>query len=303
MVVSYEELGGSPTLSANRTGSTAKRMVRIAWNDIDNLMLELMPVYGSSFNPLTQLPGWFATFPNRPGLVVESVEFEPFVPERPLGLGEVPPQYPGGAKATINYKTPEFDSTFFNYSVNIGGEMLTLPSYSLQWANAWSPIAKQHQAALPVKAGQAFGSVSVIGDVQGGFVVPTIEHTLEWHYVAFPPFSSIRAMVGTVNTQEFLGAPRATLLFLGAEISREWTLGGRKYFQMKYRFAEKNVSAPFFAGIIDAGVGNVVVDTDDVPGWNYFYRPETGLFERLLRSNGGNVYEDNVFDFLFVQGL
>lgn len=273
MAVIFEELEGSPTFAIDRRSEKATRMTRVAWEDIDAAAAELMPLIGFPFAP----------FPGRPLLMVSSFRIEPFIPV-PLGLGEVPPYYPGGAKFTIEYETFPFDLTtpdkdsgpsggeddaVIEYTVNFAGEFLTLGENQLVWflPDTWPAAGGSDE----VKAGQTAGKV-----------VPNLEHALQIHYVVFPPWQAIRDCLGCVNLQRVAGAQPQTLLFLGAEIKRSLNTSSLKLWQLAYKFAEKNMGPD--------GIDYGLIVQKRWIGWNHFWRDATSRYEPLMQRNGQQVY-------------
>lgn len=278
MPVFYEELDGSPAITMDRRGGSARRMVKIAWDDIDPFFSELFPSPFSGYGD--------ASFPGYPWLVVDTVQVEPFSPD-PRGLNEDLNYFPSGAKVTVNYKPPERDAglqganhtgpggaggstggqqgqdqSFVTHKVSVGGEFITWPAQNLCW--------RQSVDGLPGWRGLAKHKAS--GDTTAGIIVPAIEHTITWAQVYWPPWGAIRQCLGKINAYDFAGAPIGTLLFLGVEASHELTNAGLKAWSLEYKFTEKN---------------NNPLDPLKSMGWNYFLRPDganAGTFQVLLRT-------------------
>jgi hypothetical protein len=167
------------------------------------------------------------------------------------------------------------------------------------WQTQITPNGSQNPLVLSTKTGTIYlplvpGSsgvklpatqqqlVSVRQNVQAGRFVPILEHTINWHYVLFPPWTAIRNSVGSVNNASFANCPTGTLLFVGAEASIDFTAVSTKFWTLQYKFSFKNNGQ----GIGDAqlpGGGPNPFNTDAVTatGWNYFLRPETGAWEEL----------------------
>jgi hypothetical protein len=209
MAVFYEELEGSPEIDLERRSTTARRVVRIAWDDFPAFLEELFP------DPYLGYLGT-ASFPGLPWLKVTKVRMEPFQPAYPSGLNESINVYPSGARVTVSYATP----------------------------------------------GEDMGH-------QGG---PKGDHSVSWHFVPWPPWTAIRQCVGKVNAFKFAGAPRGTLLFLGAEASQDITTHGVKAWTLEYKFSEKNANAQ---------------NPLRPQGWNYFLRPNgenAGTFQPIART-------------------
>jgi hypothetical protein len=292
MAVFYEELEGSPEIDLERRSTTARRVVRIAWDDFPAFLEELFP------DPYLGYLGT-ASFPGLPWLKVTKVRMEPFQPAYPSGLNESINVYPSGARVTVSYATPgedmghqggpkgdhsgpggshgssgnqnSQDQTFVTSKTSVGGEFITWPSRSLRWltpdnllhgygdvnVNPNSPEERQYK---------------VYGDTQVGITVPSCEHSVSWHFVPWPPWTAIRQCVGKVNAFKFAGAPRGTLLFLGAEASQDITTHGVKAWTLEYKFSEKNANAQ---------------NPLRPQGWNYFLRPNgenAGTFQPIART-------------------
>lgn len=289
---SYDEIG-TPTYKVTRNGATGTQTFKIPWDQIDAVVAELFPPFAAP-----------RSFPGRVFMYATDVDIEPWMPDSPTGLGEIPAEYEF-ARITINYSTLSFDqdpatqnnndgsdspggddqkgpgkdedsdATFLSFRTSIGGEYITYPSGALEWTS---------------------DQEDVTDEVQAGVVVPIIEHSVTWHNCALPPWAKIRATVGRVNNAQYFGAGVGTLLFLGVEASRELTSDGEKQWELEYRFSEKNVG------------------TEASPkGWNYFLRPDADPvdFESvalkgtsgILSPKGVPPYEEVSFPGLFALGF
>lgn len=261
MAVEYEELEGSPKLKITKEGQSAQRVLRVAWDDIDDFVSETFGIiYGAGETTVRQPP---VPFPGKPWLFPESIDIEPMDGENPRGTGpDGSCSYPhAGARVTVGYKTLDFeddDEPYLSIRTSVGAEFLTLPKAGLKWDVTVD------------------GLTSVSDEVAAGLLVPTIEHQLTLHRVAVVPWDSIRAAIGRVNSSVYSGVPAECLLFCGCELSREVGLEGAKHWQIDYRFSER-----------------VVIDTNgDIAGWNHFYR-EAGAssgFYRLETAAGDPIY-------------
>jgi hypothetical protein len=108
-------------------------------------------------------------------------------------------------------------------------------------------------------------------NLQVAVSIPTLEHTIDWNYVARPPFLALRQLVGKVNAYWYAGAPPECMLFIGAECSQDVTSTGSKPWKMSYKFTEKNQNA---------------LDPNNPQGWNFFLRPNgdnPGTFQRMRK--------------------
>ena len=279
MGVIFEELAGSPTVSYTRgEGGKAKQILRCAWADQNALLAQFFPspyILGSN---IVIPPA--AVFPGAAWMVAKTADIEPWDPENPNGHGEFPNYYPGGARVTINYETPEYDQsnpqadgpegnteiTFVSYKVSISGEFLTYPSSALRWDQPSDQSLSDNPSNPIAPKFTATGD-----DTMASVIIPMLEHTLTWPQVAFPPWTAIRSCIGKVNAYTFCGAPPETLLFLGCEASRDITSEGIRCWNIEYKFSEKNQNP---------------LNPLNPQGWNYFLRPDgqqAGTFMRMRR--------------------
>ncbi len=147
--------------------------------------------------------------------------------------------------------------------------MLTIPARYWKWSGGPSTILEDD---LPI-----------------GVRVPTATHTLIWSNVAAPPYDTIRATRGTVNSDAILGVPPGCLLFVGAKITEIYQLDGTLRYTLQYVFAEKTVP--------------LVADPDTVVGHNYYYygpgSSGENWFEVVAVAGGHTVYPSTEFAPLF----
>jgi hypothetical protein len=296
MTIPFQELEGSPQLTMDRSGGTkGQRIFLCDWTQLNTALADLFPYPWEGFTELSLFPGfgW---------MLAHTAKFEPFDPSDPDGTGQSENTYThAGAKITVDYEWADWkdgvndknspgkdkgptngekgtddNPVTVTWETAIGGEFLVLPQQGVQWAT--DPEGK---AAPPGPV--APGKFDLAENVHCGIVIPTLEHTITWHFCFTPPWDNIRYCVGKVNSNDFLGAPEGTLLFAGAEVHREWDQNGTKTCTLKYKFSEKNMG-----------------DSDSPKGWNYFFRPETGQFELLVKkSDGDPMYGDAGFTSLF----
>lgn len=255
--INFEELENSPRIAINQQGVNAIRVFKLAWADWQAFARELIGTWriiGGATQFISPIP-----FPGLPNLIVWEVSVEPFHPDSPDGnvavsLGAFTNTYTaGGAKVTAHYKT-QFDEdnqdrpdlppvpkgTYLTYSAELGAEVMTIPGRSFKWVGT-APVEK-----LP-------------DDLNPGILVPTGAFTLHWQRVLRPPWSAIRATRGKVNSTSFLGAPPGTVLFVGAQVTRQFQFvvdGG--FWQVEYKFSENTKE----------------LTTGSKVGWNFFYKPE-----------------------------
>lgn len=261
MAVTIEELAGFPTFAINReTGWTARRRVKFLWADIDDLIEELFPPTILSGTTVTiQLP---AEFPGRFWMNVDNVQIAPFDPSQSFTLDADGIMQHVDAVAEIDYKTNRFDldpdtDTFLTHRWSVSGEHLTIPGYGLEWNTDGQTAASDN------------------GIVQ---FIPIIHHEFTWNEVPDPPFATIRDNIGRVNATTFFEAAAETLLFTGAEASREIDNFGNFIWTLTYIFAERVVG----------GVANPAATI----GWNHHFRAEenAGRWELVNTKNGDPPY-------------
>lgn len=284
MAVTVEELGGSPTFTYSRTGGSGQRVVMLEWADITTFLIELMPSSYLDGTNIVVPPA--ATFPGQPWLYAKSADVEPWDPDSPDGDNVFPATYTK-AKITIHYETEQFDQkssdprtdgpggsqgstggsqdVFISHKVGVGGEFLSWPAQSLRFDQPSDPTSDATEGR----------EKKVSEDQMVGVILPLIDHQITWHHVPFPPWAAIRLCVGAVNAFPFAGSPPETLLFLGADGSREITNEGLRAWELEYKYNEKNMN-PF--------------DPLNPQGWNHFLRPDgysAGTFQIVNRRAPG----------------
>lgn len=301
--VSYEELQGSPTIKMNREGGGAQRTLLVAWGDIGRAILEVFP--GAAFGyPYT------ASFPGFPWLRAQEMNIEPWNPENPTGNGFHINTYPNGAKITVDYAPNKFEEddtgpdekerekiTFLEHKVSIGGEYLTWPNNGVRWEQAFGTSTGEVSTSIPSYDPADDKKFQVFEDINVGMVIPTIEHSITWHYVELPPWTGMRNCVGKVNAEKFGRVDPECMLFLGAEASRGYSNFGNVGWTVELRLSEKCMNYPTTKTVTKNGKR---VQVKEVPqGWNHFLRPGTGKFERMVRRDGTGVYQSAKFRQLF----
>jgi hypothetical protein len=270
VAVWYEELDDSPEIDRDRKGGGARRSVRIAWDDIDAFFAELFGANGDTPAP----------YPGSAWLTVSRAKVKPFI-NAPRGLNEVPNYFPGGARVDVDYAPPDRDQggadktgpgggsgstgndqALITHKISLGGEFITWKSKNLRWA---LPADDD-----PAKLGDE-KQYEVTGGIEAGVTSMTMEHTISWSQVLWPPWAAIRQCLGKTNAYPFAGALADTLLFLGAEAEREFTAKGLKAWKLDYKLSEKN---------------NNAVNPAEPFGWNHFVRPDgknAGQWQLLLK--------------------
>jgi hypothetical protein len=272
--IQFEELDGSPRITINQQGVLATRSFKVGWTDWQNFAKELIGIW-RIIGAATQFVSPIA-FPGLPNLIVSEVHVEPFQPDSPDGnagvtLGAATNSYAaGGAKVTAQYRTqfdlnnrdrddlPQVpDGTFLVYSAELAAEVLTIPGRTFEW------VGTAPAEMLP-------------DDLNPGILIPSGDFTLDWQRVLQPPWTVIRGTRGKVNSSVFLGAPAGCVLFLGAQVTRQFQFiedGG--FWQVEYRFSENTKE----------------LSTGAKVGWNYFYKetPVAGEHWVEVRDQSGRT--------------
>ncbi|MGB1202606.1 MAG: hypothetical protein ACPG75_03505 [Alloalcanivorax venustensis] len=176
----------------------------------------------------------------------------------------------GGKGEDEEEEDPSDPETFLEYSVDVGGEYMTINPRKAEWEGDSPGAQNEDNQDVQVPAVR---------------VIPTINFNLRWPRVINPPWGTIFNKVGTVSSAvvPFLfNAPAETAMFLGCSGKREFVWWGNdgdpttngfllKPWELDFKFSVKAIVLPGGAG---------------VGGWNHVYRPKKGVWQRLLV--GGN---------------
>lgn len=301
MPISFNELADSPTFTVTAGGAQAERRGLIDWSDVNEFAEEVLPASVATGSGAGQVAG--AGFPGRPALRVTQLVIEPF-PQKIVSVDGSGVANYNHALATLNYSTvtATFGGSvpslpvepldrrdpvpFLQHQVTVGGEWITIPGETLEWAN--------------------YASEDVNEDVQAGVFVPILEHQVSWPRVVSPPFQAMRDTIGKVNSTTGTFATgtfaKETLLFLGAELSREIMSNGSRAWNVTYRFSERRV--------VSSDSADTVGQDPDLPGgWNHFYGGDAATasgfypgFYRLQRTTDEPIYALTSFTPLFQTG-
>lgn len=257
MGISFEELEGSPRVVINQHGLSATRSFRVAWNDWQAFARELIGTWRIIGNATQFVPP--IAFPGLANLIVSELQLEPFDGTGPDGgnnvsLGAFTNTYTaGGARVTAVYRTMYDEQnldradlpavpqgTYLTYASELSAESIVVPGRIFKWLGT-SPAER------------------VPDDQAPGILIPTGSHTLSWQRVLRPPWTAIRSLRGKVNSAPFLSAPAGTVLFLGAQATRQFqfVIGGG-FWQIEYRFTECTKE----------------LTTGSKVGWNFFYKEQ-----------------------------
>jgi hypothetical protein len=103
-------------------------------------------------------------------------------------------------------------------------------------------------------------------DTPGVIHIGTATLNIEMKKVPYLPTITILKLIGNCNNDLFMGAPKGTLLFLGARTSKEFESDGTRVQNVSYSF--KYRAQP----------------------WNFFIRPDTGKWDFIIASDGSHPY-------------
>lgn len=272
--LTYDELEGSPSFTMDREGGSARRVIKVAWADIGRAILEVFPgaLFGYPYS---------ASVPGFPWLRAQKMSIDPWNPEHMTGNGEDMNTYPAGAKITVDYAPNKYpdneatgqedtpqgadsdiqDVTFLEQKINFGGEYLTWPNSGVKWEKDEQGNSSYGSAGGGVdKDGNTVGDrrFQVFDDINVGVVIPTIEHTMTWNHVRFPPWVGIRSCIGKVNKDVHMNCQPETLLFNGCSAERTYSTQGSPNWKLEYRISEKCYNYPLLneRGLSNPGVWN-----------------------------------------------
>lgn len=319
MPIPWIELDGSPTESFGRQGIKATRNVLCPWDQRRDGVAEIL---GQGYVFGGESVG-FLPYPDINQVVAVNVNIVPFHDKTVLqpeneDLSEFLQQYQSPAKITINYElietearemeelpAPEID-TFLTYSVDIGGETILVPVRGLGWTDTrtdvWGngtledyvaaggdDLARSRAAEFPKVPSEQNRMREE--DTHTTKRVTLVEHHLDWHRVAYPPYLTMRKKAGKVNKVRFLGGEPHTMLFMGATVERQFYLpwGINQYnpfYKVSYLFSEK-----------------LIHETDTkLFGWNTKFRSDPAAARRWVEAvdaNGNLLYPMTELDSLF----
>ncbi|MGA2619836.1 MAG: hypothetical protein ABSF26_19660 [Thermoguttaceae bacterium] len=284
MSILFKELAGSPIETYSIEGMKAQRRLLAAFEDRYAVVAALMNT-GQLSGPAQ------AVYPGKPGVIAVRVQVEPFqnTPDNQGTFDDLTADlnsYSGQfVEITVNYelygdgrnsRLPQAaPGTLLTYRMDFGGEYVALPGQALQW---------ESDATIPV-----------LPEAVPTLRIPITEHNVTWHWVNDPPWDAIRACVGAVNSDSFLGAAAETVLFDGAKADRQFTglddLQQPQFgWRITYVFREKAIKA------LDEDESQVTF------GWNHSYRTESAagpVWDRLVDASGNTLYRRLDFSPLF----
>ncbi len=275
--ISYEEMPGSPSLSGSRDSHKGVRKFLVPWSKIDDFLVE--------FWPSIENRGWGWEFPEPLGfpglswLKALTYSVEPYDPDaidttasqqHETGLdtyGVRAYKEDLGAIVTIEYGVPPYDVYQLNW-LEDGTNILvnTDRAYSAEVLKLGKSGWKWGADNLDIKA----------EDAQLGKIIPQVEYNCTWLYVPQPPFWTIQASVGCVNSTQYpFYAPINTLLLIGAEVKRSYARADQYAFTIHYKFLQKWVKT----AEVDLDARNPDGTLKGIPakgqiGWNHIFRTD-----------------------------
>lgn len=285
MTIAFKELSGSPTERYGANGIRAHRKVLCAWNDRQNLVIELLGD-GYEFGGVLR-----AEYPDNSGLVAMDVSIEPFHP-KPDEQGEftaidqeinaytatgqfaqvdidyellVDNLYGGGLQRP-DMPTPQ-ENTFLTYDMNLSTDIMDISNATMYWE---------------AEGGGLGDAVTERPDVLPGLRIPVSEHRLTWHRVIYPPWTAISEIRGCVNATTFCGYPAETVLFEGSTHRMTFTTfngAGQTLWahEMTYLFREK--THVNYRPIRDP----LTDESKQIMGWNHAFRTKPVVNSGWLR--------------------
>lgn len=302
---SYDEMNITADITADH--GTIVREGKVAWSDLDAVMLYLFPpTIGTSVNAGVSYPG--AGFEH---FRAQSLHIEPFIDHKYSGpdssqdfdtvmtftFAKITVRYETIEHAAIDFTPQPIDNDpvpMLHHRWTLGGEFLTLEAKVLRWCDSTGDEAK------------------VSDQVRAGIFIPTEQHHIQWPRIVKPPFRAIKKSLGKVNDAEFENAmglfEKETLLFLGCEASRDVLTNGERAWNIAYHFSYKRVTAS--DGDNNCNVASSQGDPlTRVGGWNHFWRSQEtrtdeckGGFYRIHTCNSDPIYESVDFAPLFQPG-
>lgn len=274
VTVAYEELQGSPSFSSDGSNWTGNRSLKCAFSDAPTLVDQLLGSVIQSPNGNVIYLG-ADRFPLIPSMVAKSATVKPFpgLPAQPLGVAQKDATY-NYAQVDVTYVTPTYDpgepgqasssQVFVTERLVLSNQYITIGPRETWWD------AAKTQAV----------------DYQTKFVVPQrlMDYTYERKRYPGPLPTSLINLVGYTNQASVKSVqlgftfPAETLLFEGAELSRETVLvnGGKTFVQawnMVQRFKYKE------------------------SGWNKFLKPGSSTYQNVYGSTGTAIKYVQTGDF------
>lgn len=276
-MLTFQELGGSPTEEYSLDGFTAKRVFLVDWQN-RNEFVKAFSETSAQANGLK--------YPGRDDVYAYRLRIEPFDADTvdvqildDLNLSVA--HYNGShAKITVDYRTAERHDrtdgpmseagTSITYRMVIEPEIQEIP-VGTQWRWKDTLHLLKSEETLCKR-------------------IPQTLHILTWNNVVNPPWETISKAQGTVNNAVFIGCQPETLLFEGAEANKLYRSGSEAIgssvssfvWSIKYTFRERATK-----------IGG------ETYGWNHRYNEENGRWSIPLRHAIDKLYETKNFEALF----
>ena len=267
--MTFREISGSPVENVSESGGqTVERIL-------------LVP-YEERFARIQALQG--ALYPHFSDCRIHSFRIEPFDESAPIGPFVLDPliatnDYTGKlAKVTFGYG-PDFTnkiwpitkpafrvSTELRYTIQSGGEFLTIGPSAAQWDD--DP------------------NIPLTESVDTAILVTRESYKIQWDFVDDVPRDELDGLKGKVNETEFLSAAPETLLFLGYQIDETHQAS-------PVNSHTNRVTCDFLKK-------EFIVDDVNTVGWNHDYRQEPAGWHRVLLSDGQPRYKLDEFGDMFL---
>jgi|SRR5579871_620582 len=253
--ISMKEYAGSGKVSYNRSGWKGTRIFEVPWfqwMDFGNALLGYS-VNQSGGVPTYYLPDVFSA--GMPWMFCRELEVEGIEGLiRGYDADPLTPRiYYERAKITATYMPLDMDVT-----LNVSGQILSVPSTQLAWLG--TDIRKGLQDVYGTTNPSAYTTLAE--DV--GKIIPGGEFSLTRHYLPAPYFAPIAQIIGAVNSTSFLGFQPSTLLVVGMEARRTWTLNGAPVWDIVFKTSfQPNSWLSLYNGNPDGKAGTTQ------PGYQY----------------------------------
>ena len=289
--IRYTVMSGFPKSSIAEDGS-AQVVIKYLIFAGDFLLFadELFPravANGAKFEfPLRfRLPGALTNF------VAISLQGEPHITNKPsdpfvADIGAPVGTYTDLYAVTVTF-APEHTDRIETQTISIGAEFLNIGPQSTEFGKPDSKSSTQDAEGNSIpRANDAGAEVANESfSVPATKLVPTVEHSVTINNIVRPPLNKIRFRLGTLNSTVMpvlFNAVPETVMFLGISGRRQLRQDGFLTWTIEYRFSEKHIE-----------------EDGDIYGWNHFYNPQSGQFERLFKANGSLIYAQTSMTDLF----
>lgn len=315
--VSYSIKAG-PYTHTDLNGKTTMRMEYLVDATAYLFFLEeLLPtprkIKGDDGSLLALAPSW--KLPNDTGktrfFAAESVDSEPFSDEKPTDLYLADPRasvlnstlpnifnsgpYTPYVLVTVTYAT-NFESQFNAVRTNADPRKFLEPSFNATvemlavYQNRGMKTVDEGVSSSPTMAGGTQIKELTAPTIK---LIPIIERSFRWGWALDPDFTTICALLGSVNRTSLPWIPGAqpeTVLFIGLTGKQTYRMSRGNLliapWDLEYKFAQRQ--------IVEGGI---------TYGWNHVYSPDVRKFVRLNREVDGEsdrpMYKLDDFSGLF----